>query len=104
MRRGVGRPGHSLHQEFDELAAAGLTPLAVLRSATLNPARFLGTTADQGTVSAGRRADLVVLGSDPLGSTAALHDITGVVRAGRWRPLTELAGVQERIAAARSIR
>ncbi|ROP63625.1 amidohydrolase family protein [Curtobacterium sp. ZW137] len=96
--------GHALHQEFDEMAAAGLAPLTVLRSTTLGPARFLGTTDRQGSVAEGKQADLVVLGADPLASVDALHDVVGVVRAGRWRPRAELDAVKDRIAAARSLR
>jgi imidazolonepropionase-like amidohydrolase len=96
-------PGHSLHQEFDELAAAGLTPLSVLRATTLNPAVFLGTDATQGTVSVGSDADLVLLGGDPLAEVAALHDIVGVVHAGTYRDAVALDAVKERVAAARSV-
>ncbi|WP_157887697.1 amidohydrolase family protein [Frondihabitans sp. PAMC 28766] len=96
-------PGHAIHQEFDELAAAGLSPLSVLRAATSNAAAFFGTSSTQGDVAEGFDADLVLLGSDPLQSVDALHDIVGVVRAGRYRPASELDAVKERIAAARSI-
>lgn len=37
-------PGFSLHDELALLAEAGLTPLEALRTATLNPARFLEAT------------------------------------------------------------
>jgi imidazolonepropionase-like amidohydrolase len=35
-------PGFVLHQEFDALAAAGLSPLRILQMTTLRPAQFLG--------------------------------------------------------------
>ena len=35
-------PGISLHQEFRELANAGLSPLEILQMTTLNGAEFLG--------------------------------------------------------------
>src|ERR1700730_5414024 len=38
-------PGQSLHQEFDELFKAGLSPPKILRMTTLKPAEFLGRTA-----------------------------------------------------------
>ncbi|MDM0044400.1 amidohydrolase family protein [Variovorax dokdonensis] len=77
-------PGFSLHQEFDLLEAAGLTPLQVLQSATINGARFLGREAHLGSVEAGRTADLVLLDDNPLGSVANLHRIAGVVRSGHY--------------------
>nr|WP_083434516.1 amidohydrolase family protein [Sphingomonas sp. Y57] len=72
-------PGVSLHQEFDLLAEAGLSPLRILQMATLNGARFLGREKTMGTVEAGKQADLVLLDADPLASTANLHKIDAVV-------------------------
>lgn len=77
-------PGLGLHQEFDMLAQAGLTPLEVLQMTTLNGAQFLGRTATMGTVEVGKNANLVVLSADPMQSAQNLHAITGVVRAGAY--------------------
>jgi len=96
-------PGHSLHQEFDELAAAGLSPLSVLRAATANAAEFFGTSASQGSVDEGKDADLVLLDADPLTSVDALHRIAGTVRGGRYRDAAELDAVKSRIAGTRAI-
>ena len=79
-------PGHSLHQEFDELARAGLSPLRVLQTVTRDAAEFLGRESTLGTVEAGKQADLVLLAANPIENVAALHGITGVVRAGRYHP------------------
>lgn len=48
------------------LVEAGLTPAETLRAATINAARMLGRDTEQGTVEAGKLADLVVLDADPL--------------------------------------
>ena len=72
-------PGVSLHQEFDLLAEAGLSPLRILQMTTLNGARFLGREKTMGTVEAGKQADLVLLDADPLGSAANLHRIDAVI-------------------------
>ena len=96
-------PGPSLHHEFDELARAGLSPLRVLQTTTVNAAEFLGTTATAGTIEAGKVANLVILDENPLGSAQALHTIAGVVVAGTYYSATELEGVKTRVAAARSI-
>jgi imidazolonepropionase-like amidohydrolase len=77
-------PGVSLHEEFDMLGQAGLTPLQVLQMTTLNGAQFLGRTATMGTVAVGKNANLVVLSADPTQSVQNLHAITGVVRAGQY--------------------
>lgn len=88
-------PGFSLHQDFDLLAQAGLTPLQVLQSGTLNAARFLGKEDTMGTVEAGKDADLVVLDGNPVEDVANLHRIAAVVRAGVVYDASELRELQE---------
>lgn len=94
-------PGQSLHQEFDELARAGLTPLKILQMTTSDPARFLGRTATMGTVAAGQNADLVLLDANPVASAQNLHGIAGVVRAGLYHSPAELAQLKTRVKAGR---
>jgi hypothetical protein len=89
-------PGQSLHQEFDELARAGLAPLKILQMTTLDPARFLGHTATMGSVAAGQNADLVLLDGDPVASVQNLHRIAGVVRAGWYHSPAALAALKAR--------
>jgi len=38
-------PGFSVHDELEELVAAGLTPYDALRAATANAGHFLGNSA-----------------------------------------------------------
>jgi imidazolonepropionase-like amidohydrolase len=77
-------PGFSLHQELVLFQKAGLTPMQALQTATLNPARFMGRTAEMGTVERGKLADLVILDADPLKDIANTQKIRGVVLAGRY--------------------
>lgn len=91
-------PGFALHQEFDQLAAAGLTPLRILQMTTIKAAEFLGRTDTMGTVEPGKDADLVLLSGDPTESVANLHDIAGVVRAGRYYSRETLSSTIETIA------
>jgi len=77
-------PGFSLHQELELFVRAGLTPMQALQTATLNPAKFLGTLADQGTVEHGKVADLVMLDANPLDDIANTKKIRAVVLAGRY--------------------
>jgi hypothetical protein len=58
--------GSGLHDELEELVKAGLSPAEALQTATLNPARFFGVDADYGSISVGKKADLVVLAANPL--------------------------------------
>jgi len=97
-------PGYSLHQEFDLLAEAGLSPLRILQMTTLNGAEFLGTTASMGTVEVGKQADLVLLDANPVENVKHLHDVAGVVRAGRYYSAAALGDIKRRVAAAKSVR
>jgi len=96
-------PGFALHQEFDELARAGLPPLRILQAATLNAAEFLGRS-DLGAVEPGKQADLVILDADPTESAANLHRIAGVVRGGFYFGPGEIDTLKSQVAAARSVR
>jgi imidazolonepropionase-like amidohydrolase len=72
-----GLPGFSLLRELELYVEAGLSPLEAIRAATAVPAEVMGLSGDAGTIETGKRADLVVLDSDPL---ADIHN----VRSGRW--------------------
>lgn len=76
-------PGISFHNELGALQEAGLTPQYLLRAATMNPAVFMGTEQSEGTVSAGKRADLVLLNSNPLEDIRNCQDIHAVIRDGQ---------------------
>ena len=75
-------PGFSLHNELAQLTAAGLTPLAALRAATIEPARFLGMADSVGQVAPGYRADLAVLDANPLTDIRNVARIHSVVVGG----------------------
>jgi len=77
-------PGFGLHQEFRELARAGLSPLELLQTATLNGAEFLRRADTIGTIEEGKNADLVLLEADPTASVENLARIGGVVLKGRY--------------------
>lgn len=90
--------GFSLQQEFRELAAAGLTPLEVLQTTTLNPAEFLGRQASMGTVEQGKNADLVLLDANPLDSVDNLGKINGVFLKGRYFSKADLNRLKNEVA------
>jgi imidazolonepropionase-like amidohydrolase len=89
--------GVSLHQEFDLLGLAGLSPLRVLQMTTINGARFLHREASMGAVEAGKRADLVLLGANPLASIANLHRIEAVVLRGIYLPKAKLEAMRREV-------
>jgi imidazolonepropionase-like amidohydrolase len=76
-------PGFSLHEELALLVIAGLTPVEALRSATLNPAKFLGLDKTLGTIEQGKIADLVLLDANPLEDVRNTQKINAVISNGR---------------------
>jgi imidazolonepropionase-like amidohydrolase len=53
------------HAEMADMVAAGMSPSDVIVAATRNAADFL-RLSDMGTIAAGKRADFIVLGANPL--------------------------------------
>jgi imidazolonepropionase-like amidohydrolase len=79
-------PGFGLHQELALLVRAGLPPFAVLRAATLEPARYFGMQDSLGTVAPGKLADLVLLDASPLEDIRNLRKVRAVIQQGRVVP------------------
>ena len=76
-------PGSGLHDELELLVEAGLTPLEALQAATLNVAAFLEATESLGTIDAGKLADIVLLGGNPLEDIGNVRKIHAVVLNGK---------------------
>lgn len=92
--------GFSLHWELELLVDAGLTPYQALATATRIPSETVFGDPDAwGTIAVGKRADLVLLGADPLEDIANTQRIEGVMLRGRWLPRTELQSMLDEIAA-----
>jgi imidazolonepropionase-like amidohydrolase len=92
-------PGFGLHEELALLVESGLTPLEALQSATRNPARYFGKSAEMGTVEAGKAADLVLLDADPLLDIRNTQKIRAVVMRGRYYSRQDLDRMLDRVAA-----
>lgn len=95
-------PGFSIYHEMEGMERAGLTPLQILQSGTLNPAKFFGLQNEFGEVKEGLNADLLILESNPLENISAFKNISGVVRQGKWLSKdmidVRLAEIADRIA------
>ena len=91
-------PGFSAHRELGAMVAAGLTPYEALRSGTANVGAYFGTQSTVGTVSVGKRADLILLEANPLTNITNSSRIAGVMVNGRWLPK---ADIDARLAAGR---
>ncbi len=79
-------PGFSIHHEIDGMQGAGLTNLEIIKSGTINPAKYFELEDIFGQVKEGLEADLVLLNANPVENLDALQDIMGVIRQGKWFP------------------
>jgi len=75
--------GPSVFREMTLMQQAGLTPLQVLRAATVNGARAMHRERELGTIVPGRLADLVVLDADPTMSVDNASRVYRIVKDGR---------------------
>ncbi|HYJ79201.1 MAG TPA: amidohydrolase family protein [Longimicrobiaceae bacterium] len=92
-------PGFSLHRELRRMAAAGMSPYAILQSGTRNVGEYFRGQDAFGTVAPGQRADLLLLDANPLEDVANVGRIAGVMARGRWLPRAAIDARLERIAA-----
>jgi imidazolonepropionase-like amidohydrolase len=82
--------GFCVHDELETMVRGGMSPLAALQTATVNPARYFGLQQTAGTIAPGHRADLVLLDANPLTDITAVGRIRAVVVAGRFLDRQEL--------------
>jgi len=75
-------PGAALHAELNLLQLCGMSATDALHAATDLPANILGPHRG-GWLGKGRRADLVVLGTDPRTDMSATQDIVATMVGGR---------------------
>ena len=71
--------GADVHRELEQLVLAGLSPAEAMRTATVNPARYMNATADHGSIEVGKVADMLVLDANPLGDIRNTRRIHAVV-------------------------
>jgi imidazolonepropionase-like amidohydrolase len=86
-------PGATLHDELEQLVAAGLSPHQALAAATIAPARFFEWDEAMGTVEAGKLADLVLLDANPLVDIRNTRKIAGVFTRGKYHSRRDLDAI-----------
>ncbi|MDE2980794.1 MAG: amidohydrolase family protein [Gemmatimonadota bacterium] len=75
-------PGRDMHWEIELFVQGGFSEMDALQTATRNAAVYHGLGADLGSIEAGKLADLVVLGADPLADIRNSQEIVYVVKNG----------------------
>lgn len=77
------REGLAAHWEMWMLVEGGSSPLEALRSATLNPAKYLGFDKDIGSLEVGKLADLAIIDGDVFFDIRQSDRVTHVMLNGR---------------------
>ncbi len=73
-------PGFTLQHELALYVRAGLTPAQALQVATWNAAKVARVDVDRGSVSAGKRSDLILIDGDPTRDIGDLRKIALVLQ------------------------
>jgi len=90
-------PGYSVHEEMVLWQEAGISPLEILRSATVIPAKFMGVNDYIGNVAKGKAASFVLLRANPLEDIRNVDQIESVIFRGRYFSRTDLNQLQQDI-------
>ncbi|MFO1339080.1 MAG: amidohydrolase family protein [Burkholderiaceae bacterium] len=77
------REGLGAHWEMWMFGLGGMTPLEAIRTATIDPAHYLGLDRDIGSIEPGKLADLVIINGDVLKDIRQSDRISHVMQNGR---------------------
>jgi len=69
-------------REFTWMVKYGMTPTAALQAATVNAADLLGQTANVGSITKGKFADIIAVKGDPLADIAVMEKVQFVMKQG----------------------
>lgn len=83
-------PGYAIHEELRNLVEAGLSPFEAIKAGTVNAAQALGKFDEFGTISVGKRADLLLLSGNPLQKIENISLLNGVMVRGKWMTKSDL--------------
>ena len=75
----AAQPGLSTYQELQHMAKIGISLKDILAAATINNAKAFRLDKHYGTIEPGKKANLLVLNSDPLESISAYNQIDKVI-------------------------
>jgi imidazolonepropionase-like amidohydrolase len=82
--------GLALLMELENYVAGGLTPVDVLRTATIVSAEAMGAGADLGSIEPGKLADLAVIDGNPLANIKDLRRVRRVMKNGQMYEVDDL--------------
>ncbi|MEB2775960.1 amidohydrolase family protein [Algoriphagus sp. D3-2-R+10] len=91
-------PGFSIHHEIELMSKAGMSNYEILKSGSVNPARYFDQEGEWGVIKKGASADFVLVRNNPLEDLATLKEPFMVVMKGKIYDRNELKKQLEKIA------
>jgi imidazolonepropionase-like amidohydrolase len=88
-------PGFGLHDEMALFVESGMKPIDALRTATINPVKYLKMTDSLGTIEKGKRADFVLLNANPLTDISNTKNIYALMSNGKFYTSGDLEKLKE---------
>jgi imidazolonepropionase-like amidohydrolase len=76
-------PSHEFYRELELLVRAGLTPMEAIQAATIVPARVMKLDKELGSISSGKRADLIIVDGNPTENISLIRNVKTVFKDGR---------------------
>lgn len=97
-------PGFGIHHDLRTLVASGLRPYDALKAGTQNAGEFIRRHVPNaeafGTITVGKRADMILLTANPLSSIENVAKRSGVMVRGRWLSEKKLQEMMDELARA----
>lgn len=90
-------PGYSLHQELRLMTESGIPTYEVIKMTTINAALAMNKDTEFGSVEVGKRADLLLLNSNPLDNIENLQNRSGLMIRGIWLSEEEIKKITDKI-------
>jgi len=69
-------------RQFAYMVEWGMTPMQAIQASTIGNAKLFGITEDRGSISVGKRADIIAVDGDPLSDVKELENVDFVMKGG----------------------
>lgn len=90
-------PGFSIHNEISAMQFAGMNPYEILKTGSVNVAKYFEREGQFGVIATGASADFVLVEGNPLENLSNLRNVQGVMVRGEWIPKNVLQQELNRI-------
>ena len=85
--------GPAIYAEMEAMQSAGMTPMQVITSSTINAARAMRLDERIGSLEAGKEADLLLITANPAVTVSNFRKLHSVMRGGELRTVEELSRI-----------